>query len=377
MTMKRILKGEAGQALPMALVLLVLGGLLVGTSVSLMHTNLKANIMVDRKTSELYAADAGVEEVLWNIQYKDGFTLPEDGDAPQLIVENLDLNEKTVNAYISKQADQPYKITSTASDDGNSTTIECYISSSLDFSWLFDNAITSPGTITLKNNTDVTGGIISPTKPDYPDRYDYWTQDDLANWPTAEEFSAFYWEQVKDLSPESNPWDIDVSSGTMDEPCPIGPSGSALAPGDLNISGGGVAKLNGTIYVKDNLVVKDSCTINLNGQTIYVEGNIELKNGCTFLGSGCIIAGGRIDFKTNGKTDPDGFIFLMSMTDDVILHNADSIYGCVAGNVDVELKNGCDLTLTDVPEDGLNFPSGGGGGSSSQLEILTYTIDPS
>jgi len=370
--LRKILRNEAGQALPMALLLLVLGGLLIGTSVSLTYTNLKANIMVDRKTSELYAADAGVEDAVWNLQYG-----PEPAGGWGTWSDQIgNINDRTVDVSISDEDGGTYKITSVAtSDDGNSTTIECYISL-LDFSWLFDSAITSPGDIDLKNNVSITGGVTCPDEPTGPGDYDEWIQDSVDNWPTAEEFSAFYWEKVKDLSPESDPWDIDVSSGTMEDPCLIGPSGSALAPGDLNISGGGVAKLNGTVYVKGILVVNNSCTINLNGQTIFVEGSIEFKNGCTFLGSGCIIAVGQIIFKTNGETDPDGFIFLISINDKVDIRNGDSIYGAVAGDALVELKNGCNLTLTDVPEDGLNFP-GGDSGSSGPLEILTYTIDPS
>jgi len=367
--LRKILRNEAGQALPMALVLLVLGGLLVGTSVSLMHTNLKANIMVDRKTSELYAADAGVEQVLWNIQYNDSFTLPAEGAEPQVVDFPGTINDKMVNVTISNEGGNIYKITPTA----EGTTIECYISL-LDLSWLFDSAITSPGDIDLKNNVSITGGVTCPDEPTGQGDYDEWIQDSVDNWPSAEQLSAFYWEDVKDLTPVSNPHTIDISSGTEINPYSIGP---LYAPGDLTIWGSGVARLDGTVYVKGNLVVKDSCTINLNGQTIFVEGTIEFKNGCTFLGSGCIIAIGQIIFKTNGETDPEGFIFLMSINDKVDIRNGDSIYGAVAGDALVELKNGCDLTLTDVPEDGLNFPGGDSGSSSSQLEILTYTIDPS
>ena len=278
--LRKILRNEAGQALPMALVLLVLGGLLIGTSVPLMSTNLKANIMVDRKTSELYAADAGVEKVLWHIQYDDSFTLPDEGADPQAVDFPETINDKTLNVTISNEGGNVYKITSTA----EGTTIECHISL-LDLSWLSDSAITSPTEVTLKPGSEV----IPPDSITCP-------LEEGQYWPTAEQLSAFYWEDVKDLTPVSNPHTIDISSGTEASPYSIGP---LYAPGDLTIWGSGVARLDGTVYVGGNLEVNPGSTINLNGQTIFAEGSIILKPECTISGSGCIIAVGDVEFKPN------------------------------------------------------------------------------
>src|SRR4030042_1834552 len=148
--LKRILKKETGQALPTALIMLVLGGLLVVPTLHFMTTNLNANRMVDQSNLRLYAADAGTEEILWNIQYNpDGFTLPIDGEETPPIL--ITVNDKEVKATLSKQADQPYKITSTATGtDGHSTTVECYIDTQADLSWFFDSAITSGDDVIIK-----------------------------------------------------------------------------------------------------------------------------------------------------------------------------------------------------------------------------------
>src|SRR4030042_2073378 len=149
--MKRILKNELGQVLPMALIMLVLGGLLVVPTLHFMTTNLNANRMVDQSNLRLYAADAGTEKILWNIQYNpDGFTLPQDDDPPTPLPE-FTLNDMTVAAQIGKQADQPYKIHSTATgDDGHSTTVECYIDTQAAYSYFFDSAITAGENVTLR-----------------------------------------------------------------------------------------------------------------------------------------------------------------------------------------------------------------------------------
>ena len=203
---------------------------------------------------------------------------------------------------------------------------------------------------------------------------DFWVEDPVDDWLTAEYIPGFYWEQVESLTPEPDGYTIDISSGTVDNPVPIEP---LYVEGKLIIESPGVegvVRLDGPIYVTGDIEVKNSCTIILNGQTIYAEGDINFKNGCTFLGSGCIIAVGKVDFRTNNDTDPDGFIFVMSIDDYVVhyvvLHNADSICGALAGKVDIELKEGANLTLTDPPDE-LNFPD-----DSSGPDILTYNINP-
>ncbi len=62
---QQILKGERGQALPVVLVLLVLGGLVIAPSLSHTATSLNSGRAMVRSVSGLYAAEAGVEDALW------------------------------------------------------------------------------------------------------------------------------------------------------------------------------------------------------------------------------------------------------------------------------------------------------------------------
>jgi len=71
---RRALRKEAGQALPMALVLLFVGVLIIIPVLSLSTTNLKATQESDQRNRDIYAADAGIEDGLWKVGHND---LPE------------------------------------------------------------------------------------------------------------------------------------------------------------------------------------------------------------------------------------------------------------------------------------------------------------
>lgn len=65
--LKKIIKGESGQALPIVLILLVLGGLLIAPVLGYASTTLKVGQMHEQKMAELYAADAGIEDAVHKI----------------------------------------------------------------------------------------------------------------------------------------------------------------------------------------------------------------------------------------------------------------------------------------------------------------------
>jgi len=63
-----IKQGESGLALPMVLVMMVLGSLVIVPTLNYVTTSLKAGEMVEEKVEGLYAADAGIEDALWRIK---------------------------------------------------------------------------------------------------------------------------------------------------------------------------------------------------------------------------------------------------------------------------------------------------------------------
>lgn len=66
---KKILRGERGQALPMVLILIGVSGLIVAPLLFYMSSGLSVGMTYERLSEEFYAADAGVEDALWHIDY--------------------------------------------------------------------------------------------------------------------------------------------------------------------------------------------------------------------------------------------------------------------------------------------------------------------
>jgi len=311
-TLKRIWRNESGQVLPLALVLLFLGALVIVPSLSLMSTSLTANTEVDDSSLELYAADAGVEDVLWNINYnQENFALPEDGQQTELPAP-LEVNGKAVDVVLSKQAGEPYLITSTAIGvDGHNTTVESYINAQKDLTWFFNSAITGKSSVVLKPGTTVTGevvygeaggidnkGTIIDDGGDSDNQAEY-NPNLQGNWPSAEYLTGFYADQLGDDATElSSGYTINVGNHPASNQLSIWNGGAVHALGNLYIQGTGWGRLDGMLFVEGNLTVGQTgnTTLNLNYQTIFVKGTIDVKPGSTITGSGCIIAVGNIYF---------------------------------------------------------------------------------
>jgi len=62
------MKGEKGQALPIVLALLILGGLIIAPSLGLASASLNAGKIVKENVKGVFAADAGVEHAIWCIR---------------------------------------------------------------------------------------------------------------------------------------------------------------------------------------------------------------------------------------------------------------------------------------------------------------------
>ena len=94
---QQIRKGEKGQALPIVLILLVVGGLLVAPCLNYASTSLFASQMVKKNVRGIYAADAGIEDALWKLKNDppapDFYPLPEPVNQMQVAIETDDMGE--------------------------------------------------------------------------------------------------------------------------------------------------------------------------------------------------------------------------------------------------------------------------------------------
>ncbi len=119
--LKKLVKTEKGQALPMVLILMVLGGLIIAPLLSHTSSGLIVGTTYEKIADEFYAADAGVEDGLWHINYDhldDVFTSPAyqrynystEYAYPlsyNLEVNDIDVTVKINNIWIPKDTDTP------------------------------------------------------------------------------------------------------------------------------------------------------------------------------------------------------------------------------------------------------------------------------
>jgi hypothetical protein len=338
---KRLIKDEKGQALVMVMILLLIGGLITAPLLSNVGTGLTTGEVYERRTVELYAADAGVEDAVWKIQNKDGY-LPCSPSSYSRNYTITDVNGKSVAVDITSEwaidgMTFTYRVLATSTGDGSATEIEAYIvgvSKYGDYAGLLGQVLTSQGEIDLAPGTNVT-----PMEGEHaPEEY----YEDP--WPTAGELAEFYLDDVEGAEPyDSDTWDIE---GVDDE---IGPF---YRDGELDIvntsNDPATLTLTGTVYVTgDTLIGKNGkdMTLDLNGHTIFVASNssdpqkaLWVGGKVTVIGSGIIIAIGDIYFEPKteaGVTDP---IFIMSCDGTTQVQPVGDFYGSIAGSVEIDLQ---------------------------------------
>jgi len=151
---KRIIKDEHGKAMVLVLILLVVGGLILTPLLGLMSTGLVSGQVYEKKTAELYAADAGVEDGIWHLQQ---------GGSVDDILE-FTLNGKNVTVQMEELPHECYElaiyeiISTATSQDGSSTTVMTHVTNiTLYMDELFLDA--NAGTVYWPNNVYVEGDV--------------------------------------------------------------------------------------------------------------------------------------------------------------------------------------------------------------------------
>jgi len=376
---RRIIKDEKGGVMELVLILLTVGGLILAPLLGLMSTGLLAGQVYERKTDELYAADAGVEDAVWKVQ--DGTEVK----APSCITDPTSwnytvsgVNGKSVAVSITYDATtKGFCVNSTATGDGSGTKIEAYISTTdliNDYSGILNNVITSRCDYEL-------GG---PAQVDPPEGEEHGPEADYSgDWPTGDLFSDVYWPDAKDY-----PYDSD-SLNVKDYAAGIGP---LCRNGTLAITNTGTAgmtvTLNGTVYVTGDTQIgmtDKNFTLNLNGNTMFIESPtgaapeddpcnpsqnqyaLRIGGKVTLTGSGCVIAVGNIEFKPNLNCSPDDYLLVLSIGGKTYMQPNGDFYGTLAGNSEVYIQNG-EACWVDSAGMSLNFPT--------ILQVgATYAID--
>ena len=123
--LRRLLREQRGQVLPIALAMLATGSLVVVPILNLTETALRAGIRDESRMYEHYATNAGVMDAIREI-ITDNPQLPAVGANWTYSIP--DTNNRSVDIIISTIDSNNWKITSTAtSGNGGSTELECYL----------------------------------------------------------------------------------------------------------------------------------------------------------------------------------------------------------------------------------------------------------
>jgi len=337
--------------------------------------------MVNQANQEVYAADAGVENMIWNVT-KDVGTLPAEGNTITKDIPDQTINGMgTVTTTLTNVGGRMYRINSIATrPDGHGTEVEAFINC-LNFDNLLKGAITSNGNIEIRNAT-VDGNVFYSTTatinnstliPPVPQ------QETQTNWPTWDDLQPLYWSQVKDYPFSSN------SILAENYPGGLGPL-HVEGTGDLNIgcnTTGTTLTLTGCIYVPGNLTFTQSGSktyvLNMNNQTLFVGGDINMPSKCIdIIGSGCIIARHNILFQPGTEAgSPSDYVLVLSLEGNTTMQPSGNFYGSLVGSSTVELQPGGYIKYTDPYSHDLNFPGlqiGGQVPFSSEGRIVSYII---
>jgi len=193
------LNEEKGSVFPLVLILLLLGGLMLPALLSYMETGIVSGTLYDKKSEELYAADAGAMDALWlltdNTPSEVKAMMLSDGDGDPdiytyLLLDNV--NGKTVQ-YTIEIDGSVYIITSTAtSPDGSRTIIEVRATPRATKNPPLYAAASLHGG--LKINADL--GSLTTPKSNTPDGDDVGTGDDM-----TKVFNLAY-RQIEEFSEE-------------------------------------------------------------------------------------------------------------------------------------------------------------------------------
>ncbi len=349
---RRLIRDEKGQALVMVLILLLVGGLITGPLLSYMGTGFSTGEVYEKRTVELYAADAGVEDAIWKIQQGEVALCPGDPTYDYTI---SDVNGKSVDVTItsfdgSGNLTLTYRVVATATGDGSGTEIEAYIfgiNPYGDYEGLLGQVLTSQGEI------DLQGANVTPSEGEHSP-VEYYEDP----WPTGEELAAWYLKDVAGVEPyDLDTFDLD---GFDEELGPFYRDGELEIVSTSNTPA--TLTLTGTVYITGDTQIYGptsvepfKLTLDLNGQTIFVASNttgshnaLEIQK-CNIIGPGIIIAVGNIYFAPkaeSGVTDP---IFVMSIEGETLVQPGGDFYGSIAGSVVVDLQ----------PNTSISYPEGG------------------
>ncbi|MFC2032976.1 hypothetical protein ACFLUB_00400 [Chloroflexota bacterium] len=343
-TLYKLLRGEEGLALPLALAMLAVGSLVVTPLLNLTETALRSTIREERQMYEHYAANAGVMDGIREI-ITDNPQLPAVGDNWTYGIP--DTNNKDVDVIISTLDQENWKINSTAtSNDGHSTELDCWVEKKN----YLPNAINTRS-VSIENGAVVNGNVRWDSDYLFGNKGTINGEiiDQPIEWPTIEEVSAFYLDQVDGAPTHEGNLILDLGPETMGNPYSLGP---IHINGDLIIEWctEGAVRLDGTVYVEGGVNIEQNVNVYMNNNTLFCPGALWIDDSSPVYDYGCMVTGDTISFTPDN--DPDACIILWSVEEVIEVGSSGvEIYGSTYATSDVIVKRDSILTYVEPPTD--------------------------
>jgi len=325
--------------------MLAIGSLTVVPLLNLTETALRSGIREESRMYEHYAANAGIMDGIREI-ITDNPQLPAVGDNWTYSIP--DTNNRSVDVIISTIDSNNWKITSTAiSGNGGSTKLECYIEKK---SYL-PNAITSTS-VYIENQAIVNGNVqwdsVSGTFENYGGVINGEIIDSAITWPTIEEVTAFYLEEVQDAPVFEGNLTLNLGSETIGNPYSLGP---IYINGNLVINNGpSEVRLDGPVYVTGSVSINRAVNVYMNNNTIFSQNSFWISAAAKVYEYGCIVSIPAFAFSPD--MDPDNCVILWSVNSKVTLGAAgETVYGAAYSPQQVYVDRRTTLTYMEFPPD--------------------------
>jgi hypothetical protein len=356
--MKLLKNNESGQALVLSLALLAFGSLVSVPMLTMASTSLNYHQVIEANTLENYAADAGVEYALCQ--------LDNNWEAYQAspLESNLAINDRTVNIAAEYMGDNIYKITSTAaSNDGSNSTIESYLKVIIS---LFSDAITVTNGDVLLENSTINGDVYCSG--------DITLQGSSVNGDITENGSVEF--ELLD----TEPYKTEAQSGDIIEGnLVLGAGTHTLGPtyitGYLKIQNEAQVTLGGTVYVEGIEQMADNITICIEGNSsiagtgnfIAETGNIKIELARFELDNIPLVAAIAGSIKCENTEYMKALLYAPEVSFGIKLEDIPELYGSIFAG-----------TLHVVENCTINYPVDGGGSDllgGDKLKTLTHQIN--
>lgn len=369
--LKILSKPKKGQVLIM-MVLIIFGvsSLVMIPLLNFMSTGVITNKKEGQNTQEVYAAEAGVRDAIWKIQRVVPGLPKTQSDLALIYAISGGVNGKTVNVTISWIDSVTYRVHSVAANPstGHIGSIDSDIqignTGGIDLSAFTKFALTSPGTITTKNNDVINGDVWVPSLNSYSGVAPSGTINvaPVIGWPTALQLETYFSSQVDMTAPYSANT-INISQSVQSGPLYVFTAGSPTKTYTIT----GTGQLNGSLYVIGNVSFDQNTNISLNGFTIFATGSVSTGTQSNVSGPGAIIAVGNISFQPHVTPT---YIFVMSVGGAITLQPNGNFVGALAGDTTITLQPNCSVTWTAPGVGNLDMP----GLFNVVQEIKTWTI---